>query len=799
MFKVVLKTSLRNIIRNGGNSIVNLVSLTIGLSISVVIYTIISYQYSFDHHHKNADRVYRVNFTEHQEWGTKYGSQTPEPLHKVLRSDYPQIEAVSRTVGPMETNVFIGDDKFAQPYILFIDEYFTQLFDQEWVAGTPDVFKDPKAVVLTETTAKKLFGDTNPIGKTINFRRRVDGVVRGLVKDPKMNTNLPYYMLAHLDMMKEIEEFYVRDSWESMSIGTTWVLLPGNVQPSSLAVQMTDIIESNLGADAAEVFGFELGPLKKIHTDDRFAEGVNYTVPSETIYGLLIIGFIVLLTCCINFVNLSTAHALKRAREVGIKKILGGSRKHLAHQFFLELGMITLVAAFFALWFAEIMLHQVNVLLSMISLDLSLSWSSIGFTVLLVVIITLAAGLYPVAILTGFNSIDAIKTKFTQRKGSKAIVRNSLLGIQFIFCQVLVIMVLVFNSQFRFIQNADLGYDTENIMMFRNFLPNIWSPSAAAISSAKSQLLENPNIEHVSFGTGGPNAQFAWNTAVVDPSDPTQREIDCDYKLVDIAYRDLFNLDMVAGTWFTPTHYKDDVQRVIITELMVEKLGWEDAETSIGKRLTTNGRPSIVVGVLADFHSDNLRSAIKPSVFESNNSGWSQGFIKYKKGGFKATASHFEQVSKTINSYYIPDYIDFTDELALDYEIDKLVFRFINFTTILSIIIGCLGLYSLISFIAQQRTKEIGIRKVIGANVNSLMVMLSSKYILLMLVTAIIASPMGYWLASIWLEGFAFRTGIGPMIFIITFLGTAFLAMLSISHRAYKAATTNPVKSLRYE
>lgn len=803
MFRILIKTSIRNITRNGANSAINLMSLIIGITISVVIYTFVHYQYTFDHHHSNADRVYRVNFLAKQEWGINYGSQTPEPLHKVLRADYPQIEAVSRTVGPMETDIFIGENKYAQGGILFIDKYFTQLFDQEWVSGSPEeVFQDPRAVVLTESIALKFFGTEDPIGKTLNFGRKVDGIVRGIIKDATMKSNMPYVMLAHIDMMKQIQEFFVRDSWGAMSIGTTWVLLPENVEPEALSGQLQGIITRNaeaIGPNAEDIYSFDLGNLKDLHTDERYGNGVNYTVGSDMIYLLVVVGAIILLTCCINFVNLSTAQALKRSKEVGVKKVLGSSRSHLSKQFFLELGLLTFIAAFVSLWLAELLLHQVNQLISLVTLDLALQWESVGFTAALIVVVTLIAGLYPVGILTRFNTVEALRSNVNSSKGKKAFIRNGLLTFQFVISQVLVILLLVFASQFNYIKNADLGFQTENIMMVNGFLPGGWVIQKSTIDAAKTRLMENPNVEAVSFGTGGPNAFYAWGTSVKDPLDASGREINTDYKLVDIDYKDLFGLEIVAGSWFTPANYQDTLLNVIVTELLVEKLGWEGSEESIGKALITNGKRSRIVGVLANFHTDNLKNEIRPSVFEPQQSGYNQGFIKYREGSYAEVANHFKVVAQTMNADHTPEYIDFSDELALDYQIDSLAYKFINFTTILALIIGCLGLYSLITFIAQQKTKEIGIRKVIGANVNSLMVMLSSRFVLVTLLASVLATPFGYWMAKMWLQGFAYSTTISPTIFVLAFLSTTVIAFGSVSYRAYKAATINPVKSLRYE
>lgn len=800
MFKIFFKTAIRNILRNRVNSSINIISLTIGMACSIVVFSVIRYQYSFDHSQPKADRIYRVNFLEQNEWGISYGGQTPEPLHTVLREDYPQIEAVSRTIGPMETTIFVDKEKFTQKEILFVDEHFFKMFDQEWLRGNPEeAFKDPKAVILTESTALKFFGTSDPMGKSIDFARRDMGTVRGIVKDPRMNTNLPYTMIAHVAMMKQVQEFYVRDLWGATSIGTTWVLLPENVVPEALASQFEEIIIDNLGADKAAIYDFDLGNLKTLHTDDRYGNTVNYTIPSNTIYGLSVIALIVLLTCAINFINLSTAQALKRSQEIGIKKVLGSSKKQLSAQFFLELSILTAIAGFFSLWIAEVLLHQINTLLSVISIDLALSSQSVVFTIALMIMITFLAGLYPVGLLLNFKPLEVIRSKFTQTKGKRAMVRNSLLTTQFVFAQVLVIIVLVFNSQFTYIKTKDLGYNTENIVMFRDFVKSRYKIDPVQQNSAKAQLLESPYIEEVSYGTGGPNAIFDWNTSVYNPEVGVDNEFDSDYKHVEIGYKDMFDLKIIAGRWFTLDNYRDTLQKVVITELMSQKLSFPTPETAVGSRVIVDDRNALIVGVLADFHTDDLTSTIKPSIFEGDYEGYNQGFMKIKEGYYAEAMQHFEEVSTRNNADYTPIYTLYTDELAADYEIDKVLFRFINFVAFLALAIGTLGLYSLISFIAQQKTKELGIRKVIGANTSSLMKLLSTKYIWLILLATIIAAPLGYYGASAWLERYAYRIPIGASTFIIAFVLTAAIAMISVSYRAYRAASANPIKAIRYE
>ena len=800
MFKNLIKTSFRYIQRNRINTAINILSLTIGLTVSIVIYTIIEYQYSFDHQHKNADRVYRVNFLEQREWGMSYGSQTPEPLHKILRTDYPQIEAVSRTIGPMSLYLYIEENKFDQNEMLFVDSGYFKLFDQEWVRGSAEeAFNDPKAIVLTESAAIKLFGNRDPMGKSIDLMHRDVGVVKGIVKDARKNTNMPYQILANIEMMQQIEPYYIREDWGITNIGTTWVMLPENVDPENLASQFHRIIEDNLGSDYAEVLSFELGPLKKVHTDDRFGNGVNYTIPGETVFILIGIALVILITSLINFVNLTTAQSLKRSAEVGLKKILGSSRRDLAIQNFFELGSQALIALFLSLWLAEVLLHQVNLMITQVNIDLQVEWSSLLFGLGLSIIIVFFAGFYPTAMLMAFNPLQVLRDRFNQTRGAKANVRNSLLVLQFVFAQVLVIVLLVFNAQFRYIETKDLGYSTENIVAFRDFMKVRFQVDEAQLNTVKSLLMESPYIEQVTYGTGGPNAHFPWNTSVYTSEIGENGAINCDYKHVDIDYLDVFKIDLLAGNWFTKSNYYDSTQKVVVNKLLLDKLDIGTPEEAIGERVYVNGVWGMIIGVMNNFHTGSLSSEIRPSIFEGDLEGYNQGFLRFTDGHFSEAMAHFEKVSQAFNDDYTPYYLLYTDELATNYELDRLIFKFVNFVALLALAIGSLGLYSLMSFIVQQKTKELGIRKVIGANTNSLMVMLSKKYVLFLVLATVLAAPLGYLGAEYWLETFAYRTDFNGFIFLLAFLITTTIAMGSIAYRTFKAASLNPVKSLRYE
>ena len=369
-----------------------------------------------------------------------------------------------------------------------------------------------------------------------------------------------------------------------------------HIQGETEIDQFHEIIEDNLGTDAAGVLTFELGQIKKVHTDDRFGNGVNYTIPSESIYILLAIAFVILATSLINFVNLTTAQALKKSSEIGLRKILGSNKKTLATQNFIELGIQVFIAGFLSIWLAEVLLHQVNEMITQVSIDLKIEMHSVWFGLLLSFIIIFSAGLYPTAMLMTFNPLQVLRGKFNQIKGSKANLRNGLLIIQFVFAQVLVIVLLVFNAQFKYIETKDLGYSTNNIVAFRDFMKSRYMVDETQLNTVKSLLLESPFIEEVTYGTGGPNANFAWNTQVYTAEMGENAAINADYKHVDIDYQNMFDLKLLAGNWFSKSNYYDTTQKVLVTELLVQKLGLKSPDDAIGQRLNVNGSTGMIIG-----------------------------------------------------------------------------------------------------------------------------------------------------------------------------------------------------------
>lgn len=798
MWKNHLTTSLRNLLRNRSSSAINLLSLIIGITISILIFTILRYQYTFDHHQTHAEEVYRVNYHIKSPYGISHQAETPQPLVKVLRDGYPQIEALSRTFGPLDVNLDIADQRLLQRDVLFVDEYFTDLFDLDWLSGNPHTaLKDPKAIVLTESVARSLFAERDPLGITISLGNRAEAVVRGVVADPDFNTNLPFRMLMSWELLKEYERFYIADSWTATSIGLTWLKLHADSDPQVLEAQMQGIVTQHMEERYHDLISFHLGPLKSLHTDDRYGNVQNYTIPSITLYALLGIGLVFLITCCINFVNLSAAQTVRRAKEVGIKKLMGSSKVQIMRQLYLEMFIMVSAAAFLSLWVSEVLIHQTNQLLDVVPIDMGLTWESVLFAAVLAAAVTLVAGTYPVLLLSRSKVVDSMHGAMPPAVGTKVFVRKSLLTLQFAFSQMLLIVVIVFIWQFYYIGNKELGYQADHIFNFSNFSPS--NPEAIAL--AKAELKKHPAIHEVSFGNGGPNALYSWGTIVKDPQDTEGREIQVDYKHADIDYNAIFEFDLVAGSWFFPAdyHLAAEQQKIVINEMLVARFGWESAAAAIGKKVEINGAMATVSGVVRDFHNDNFKSQIWPVAIEGDYEGYMQGFIKHEPGSYKEVAEHFTKVAGLLNPSYLPEYRSYRQELIIDYTLDQTLFKLIVFVAILAIIVSCLGLYSLTAFIAQQKTKEIGIRKVVGAQLSNIFVIISTEFVLALLIAFILASPSAWYISSLWLESYIYHIELGPAIFLLAFAITVLIALLSVGYRVYRAANANPVTSLRYE
>jgi len=792
-FKVVF----RNIIKNKSYSIINIFGLAVGLASCIIIYLFISYETSFDKFYAKSGRIYIVGVEEKHASGIQHSLGTQFPFAEAMRTDFPELEAVSRIYGLQETQVKVEDELFNENNFLFTEPDFFKMFDVEYILGDPENnLEDPQSIIITEELAKKYFENESPIGKNIKLDNTLDLSVVAVIKSTPNNTSLPYNAIASVNALTEDYLGMDMNRWTVTSgSNATFILLPDNTSPESVVNGFESFKKKYLRERDVEINTYSLIPLTELHNNTLYSY-MTYTTGGETIFIFGIIGFVILIIASINFVNLSIAQSVKRSKEVGIRKTLGAFRGQLVKQYLGESLQYNFIAIVLAISLVLALLPELNNFLGN-GTDLNL-FSSIYVPIFLLstfILVGLITGIYPALILSRFNPVKMFKTDFSNTKKGFFSLRNSLVGIQFIISQILIVSVFVIASQLDLIKNKDLGFTKDSIVNVQ--LPE---PDISKMEVLRTKLLSSPNIKAVSFELGPPTSNaLVQSFAQFDINGELKNEI-VKIQPVDENYINLFDIKLLAGSNFSRYVEGDTLYKYIINESMLKQMNIVNPDEAIGKPISVSRYRGEIIGVVIDFHQQSLREEITPLVMTN--------FITdfFENTSIKMSANNIPtQIEYIKNSFaeIFPGYIhnvEFYDEfLGQLYESEERIFTIIESFAILAIIIGCLGLFGLMSFIAVQKTKEIGIRKVLGATIPNILSNLSKQFSKVIIISNVIAWPMAYFVMSKWLEGFAYRTEINVSIFIISGVIGLAIAILSISFQAVKAALANPGESLKYE
>jgi len=797
MFRNYFKVLFRNIKRNKSYSLINIFGLATGLASCIFIFLFISYETSFDKFYSKAEKIYAVAVEERHASQTEHTLGTPFPFAEAIRTDFTDLDAVARIYGVEEVQVTIDNQLFTEKNILFTEPDFFKMFDVQFVLGDPvNNLEDPRSIIITEEVAKKYFGNESPIGKNIKLDNLLELSIAGVIKSPPPNTTLPFTAIASVKALTEDFLGMNMDRWNVTSTANaTFILLPNNMTPGSVVSRFDSFKKKYLPEKDYDINYYSLVPLTELHNNTLYTY-LTYTTSNDTIFIFGIIGLVILIIASINFVNLSVAQAVKRSKEVGVRKALGAHRLQLIRQYLGESMQYTLIAILLALMLVSIFLPKLNNFLAN-GIDLSLFGSIYVplFLISIFILVGILTGIYPALILSRFDPTKAFRTDFSNTKRRLFSLRNSLVGIQFIISQVLIISVLVIASQLSLIKNKDLGFDKESIVNV--LLPN---PDNSKMNVLRSKLLSNPQIKNVSFEFGPPSSDAIMNTYIQFDADGELKNDLVQMLLVDENYIDLFDIKLLAGSKFSQYAQGDTLYKYILNESMLKKMNLVNPANAIGKPIRVSRYRGEVIGVVEDFHQRSLRDEISPLVMANFMPGL------FRNTSVKISANNIPEQIEFINSTFtkiFPGYIfdvQFYDEyLNQMYDAEERIFAIIQSFTVLAIIIGCLGLFGLMSFIAVQKTKEIGIRKVLGASIVNILTNLSKQFSKVVILSNIIAWPLAYYVMSRWLEGFAYRTEITIAIFIISGLIGLVIAVLSISFQAVKAALANPVNSLKYE
>ena len=791
MLKNYLLTAYRFLIKNRLSGMINIFGLAIGIASAALIFLYIQYELSFDKHYKNYENIYRITSLSGSAYGTDYNPETQYPLADAVRTGLPDIGDVCRVYYEKNGLISIGEKKFKENHIVLADSMFFDFFEMEWLAGSPkNALTEINSIVLTESSAKKYFGDDDPMGQTIKIENKTNLAVKGIIKDPPSSTHLPINMIASLDVLPT----FVRGNYNHWNLFfggyAAYIKINNPEEVSNAETQINKYSEQFIDEEVWREITYVLQPLSEIHYDKNYST-FNYITTEKNLWALVLVGLAILIVACINYVNLSLAQSLKRSKEVGIRKVLGADRKSLTVQFIGEALVMVFISMILSLIFIEVFNPYLN---NYIGFIIASSIYNIPQMLLIifafVILIGIIAGWYPARMVSSYNPVDAIKDRISSHKKSTRILKSAFVIVQFVISQVLVIGTIVIFLQIYYISKKDLGFSSDSILIL-----NV--PEISQNELLKNELLGNPEVNKVSFAISGPQAmldeRFETNVYLRDVDNP--EKIDTDVKAADKDYYELFGLQMVAGEYYEGSHGKDSVRNAVVNETLAKMLGFNDPFDAVGERINM-GR---ITGVIKDFHIESLHNKILPMVMIDFQRFQQQLYIKVNSDKLNESAAHIEKVWSSLYPEEIFEYKVYENYINEMYSRDNQTFNIINLFALMSVLIASLGLFGLISYLLRQKTREICIRKVFGARVKNILLMIGREYFRLILIANIIAIPVGWYLMNRWLENYAYRIDLYWWIFLIAIAFSVIIAFGTIAIQSVKSANSNPVKGLRIE
>jgi predicted permease len=788
------KIARRNIYRNKAYSMINVAGLGLGLACAIIIFAIVKYHLSFDTFHEKRDRIYRITTEFHQD-GISREPDVPQPMGKAFSNDYTFADNVAMIFSTDETLVSVtspdGDKRFEEN-VAFAEGAFFDIMDFPMIRGDKDsLLARPNTAIMTERMAKKYFGDEDPINQSFRVDNKWDFKVIGILKDLPINTDRRDEIYLSYSNLKDYNAWLAGDSWTGLSGGMNCiVLLKPNVTPADVNASLPALSKKYYNENDAKLFQFKLQHLSDFH----FNPELGGYMAKGNLWALSLIGLFLVITACVNFINLATAQALRRSKEIGVRKVLGSQRGHVFWQFMAETMLITVLALTTAFALAQLSIPYVTTLLKIPSgFNILHDNYLLMFLPVLLLVVTFLAGFYPGLILAGFQPVLALKGKLTQNHAGGFSIRRGLVVGQFAISQLLIIGTIVVANQMRYAKQADMGFTKDAIVM----LP-VPDRSDAIIHALNTELTQLAGVENVSFCSRAP-ASPGWASVSFNYYTRTGKEdFDIVVKAADEQYVPTFNLQVIAGR---NIQHSDTVREFLLNETAVAKLGISAPEEVIGKRMQIglNNSKGTIVGVVKDFHNQSFHESIQPICITSANKWYSGVAVKVNPERLTSTVEAVGAIWKKTFPENVYQYQFLDDQIARFYELDSMILRLIQVAAGIAIVICCLGLYGLVSFMAAQKTKEVGVRKVLGASAPNILWLFGKEFTRLLLVAFLLAAPLAWWVMTSWLSNFAYRIQIGMEIFLTAIATTFLVAMATVGYQTLRAALANPVDSLRNE
>ncbi len=808
MFKTLLITAYRNMLRKPGFTIINITGLAIGLAACILILLYIADELSYDRFHEKSDRIYRI--TVHGVFGNNefHSTYTAAPMAAAMLSEFPEVEYITRMMLRPQRSVRIDEKVFIEDRFFYADSSFFDVFSFELLAGDPKkVLSEPGHIVLTESTAKRYFGDEDPIGKTLVEDNRFHYTVTGLMKDVPSNSHFKFNVLASFTTLP----WHSNPSWFNQS-AQTYIVLSENADPNEMRAKLDPFLYRHIGEQlpkflgitvdefeaSGQTYGYGMQNIHGIHLHSNLDGEYEVNGSITYVYLFSTIAFFILLIACINFMNLSTARSVSRAKEVGIRKVLGSQRHQLIRQFLIESLLYSLVAMIIAVILIEISLPYFNhIALKQLSFNLQSNWLFIMALPIFVGITGLVAGSYPAFYLSSFQPIKVIKGQFYQGM-SKGRFRSILVLFQYSISILLIIATLVIFKQLTYMQDKNMGYDEEHVVVIKrvNGLGN------NAMPVFKQAILKNPDIINASYSIDLPGDDYSSNSIGVAGRPLDEINIVM-MQPADYDFIETMGIQLAEGRWFNREFATDSVA-VIINQTAQKRLGITDIHTEKIVRHATPPDPHLIshiIGVVEDFHFESLHRPIRTMAFYLLPEGsWANRLaVRVQAGKMKETIDFLEAQWHTMESGQPFEYSFLDQSLEKFYKNDKRTLTIYTIFSLLAIFVASIGLFGLAAYTTESRTREIGIRKVLGAGEPNIIHLLSKEFTKWVLLANVIAWPLAYLLMANWLNNFAYRIEIPWYLFVLAGLIALFVALATVIYQAVKAARANPVEALKYE
>ncbi|GAB3644144.1 ABC transporter permease [Spirosoma arcticum] len=812
MFRNYLNIALRTLVRNRSFTALNVLGLSVGVASALLLFMAVRYELSFDQFHTDSDRIYRVVRKQVNANGNEdFTRGNPLPVTAALKTDIPQFEAIVPVYATLSPQITVlgskphtrnFTNKFIEQHQGFLagPEFF-RLFNFHWLVGQPTVLSQPNVVVLSEQYAKKYFGDANlAVGRFLRINNKFTMRVGGILADLPQNTSFPLnivisYETKRRDFTGSFGVTSFDDWYSSSSNDQLFVRLPAHFTAAQADVLLSTFSRKHYNGLREKRVHF-LSPLADVHHDERFG-GITaevLPVPRQRLWNMVLVGVVILLMACINFINIASAMATRRAKEVGIRKVMGSKKSQLIGQFLLETGLIVSVAVGLGVGMAYAALPLMSQLFSLPA-DPSIYFQpgvALGLLGLLVML-TALAGLYPALILSSFSPLAVFRNRVASGWMRGITLRQGLIVVQFTAALVLIISMIINFRQMDFLSRMKLGFQKEGVFYFA------MDPEYGQRNTTlRNELIRIPGVSSVTFSSDLPSSDSKWQSTFAFTNLSKDEDFTVSIKMTDGDYCKTFGIALVAGASYTTN---DTVLKFVVNETLLKKLNIRNPASVIGRKLRIGGEsPAEIIGVVKDFHTNSaLEGGIQPLLMMPEKKFFLAGSVMIRSQNLTQTT---EQIKATYAKVF-PEVAFLSkfygETLANYYEAEQQMGLLYRVFSGLTIFIACLGLFGLMAFTAEQRTKEIGVRKVLGASIASIVALLSKDFLKLVGVAIVVASPIAWYVMNHWLQGFAYKINIEWWMFAIAGLLAVGIALLTVSVQSVKAALMNPVKSLRSE